>query len=119
MLCFVRKIVDFMLQCCANFLKINKGFQFPVIPQTCRYKGRKFECGLSISCVLGGGKPIDLCSGGMIWSCCIDRDFVDEPEEAEQHNSIQNASEYPTFDNKMIKTDIKWYKNSSFNVILT
>ncbi|XP_018330298.2 serine proteinase stubble, partial [Agrilus planipennis] len=45
-----------------------------MIPQSCRYKGVKYECGLSISCVLGGGKPLDLCSGGMIWACCIDRE---------------------------------------------
>lgn len=33
-----------------------------VIPQTCRYKSKKYECGLSISCILGGGKPMDLVS---------------------------------------------------------
>ncbi|XP_063918919.1 serine proteinase stubble isoform X3 [Zophobas morio] len=45
-----------------------------MIPQSCRFRGIKYECGLSISCVLGGGRPLDLCSGGMIWACCIDRD---------------------------------------------
>ncbi|KAJ8973822.1 hypothetical protein NQ317_001185 [Molorchus minor] len=45
-----------------------------MIPQSCRYRGVKYECGLSISCVLGGGRPLDLCSGGMIWACCVDRD---------------------------------------------
>ncbi|XP_071053508.1 serine proteinase stubble isoform X4 [Onthophagus taurus] len=45
-----------------------------LIPQSCRYKGVKYECGLSISCVISGGRPMDLCSGGMIWSCCVDRD---------------------------------------------
>ncbi|XP_022921226.1 serine proteinase stubble isoform X3 [Onthophagus taurus] len=45
-----------------------------MIPQSCRYKGVKYECGLSISCVISGGRPMDLCSGGMIWSCCVDRD---------------------------------------------
>uniref|UniRef100_A0A1A9WYU4 Peptidase S1 domain-containing protein n=1 Tax=Glossina brevipalpis TaxID=37001 RepID=A0A1A9WYU4_9MUSC len=49
-----------------------------MIPQTCRYRGKKFECGLSISCVLGGGKPVDSCSGGMIWSCCVDKEFDDD-----------------------------------------
>ncbi|XP_050072357.1 uncharacterized protein LOC126560440 [Anopheles maculipalpis] len=61
-----------------------------MIPQTCRHKGRKFECGLSLSCVLGGGKPLDLCSGGMIWSCCIDRDFA--PESDPEHGAVHNAS---------------------------
>ncbi|XP_028141736.1 serine proteinase stubble isoform X3 [Diabrotica virgifera virgifera] len=45
-----------------------------MIPQSCRYRGVKYECGLSISCVLGGGRPLDLCSGGMIWACCVDRE---------------------------------------------
>ncbi|XP_029172655.1 uncharacterized protein LOC114941724 isoform X3 [Nylanderia fulva] len=49
-----------------------------MIPQTCKYKGAKFECGLSISCVLGGGRPVDLCSGGLIWSCCVDDDDIPE-----------------------------------------
>uniref|UniRef100_A0A182MB37 Uncharacterized protein n=1 Tax=Anopheles culicifacies TaxID=139723 RepID=A0A182MB37_9DIPT len=61
-----------------------------MIPQTCRHKGRKFECGLSLSCVLGGGKPLDLCSGGMIWSCCIDRDFA--PESDPEHGAVHNAT---------------------------
>ncbi|XP_062547489.1 serine proteinase stubble isoform X2 [Armigeres subalbatus] len=63
-----------------------------MIPQTCRHKGRKFECGLSISCVLGGGKPIDLCSGGMIWSCCVDRDFLQQEPDPEV-GAVHNASD--------------------------
>lgn len=66
-----------------------------VIPQTCRYKSKKYECGLSISCVLSGGKPMDLCSGGMIWSCCVDiiqQDVHDE--EQSPTNSLNNASKY-------------------------
>ncbi|XP_037903524.1 serine proteinase stubble isoform X4 [Hermetia illucens] len=49
---------------------------FDLIPQSCRYKGQKYECGLSISCVLSGGKPMDLCSGGMIWSCCVEKELT-------------------------------------------
>ncbi|XP_014244048.1 serine proteinase stubble-like isoform X4 [Cimex lectularius] len=45
-----------------------------MIPQSCWYRGTQFECGLSLSCVIEGGKPLDLCSGGMIWSCCVSRD---------------------------------------------
>ncbi|XP_046810737.1 serine proteinase stubble isoform X4 [Lucilia cuprina] len=56
--------------------------ELDLIPQTCRYRGQKFECGLSISCVLGGGKPVDLCSGGMIWSCCVDKESNDEEANA-------------------------------------
>lgn len=87
-----------------------------VIPQTCRYKSKKYECGLSISCVLNGGiychwilwspqliktttqlkgKPLDLCSGGMIWSCCVDLlTNGAQDEELSQPGSINNASEY-------------------------
>lgn len=65
---------------------------FTVIPQTCKYKGRRFECGLSISCVLAGGKPVDSCSGGMIWSCCVDKDLH---QESTSLGLVQNASEYP------------------------
>ena len=68
-----------------------------VIPQTCRYKSKKFECGLSISCVLSGGKPMDLCSGGMVWSCCVDILQSSNDEEISQPGSINNASEYHTF----------------------
>uniref|UniRef100_A0A1B0DF66 Uncharacterized protein n=1 Tax=Phlebotomus papatasi TaxID=29031 RepID=A0A1B0DF66_PHLPP len=63
-----------------------------MIPQTCKYKGKKFDCGLSISCVLGGGKPMDLCSGGMIWSCCIDEDL--HPATNPDHGAIHNAMDF-------------------------
>lgn len=61
-----------------------------VIPQTCKFKGKKFECGLSISCILGGGKPMDLCSGGMIWSCCVDEEV--HPASNPNQGAIKNAS---------------------------
>ncbi|XP_071572730.1 uncharacterized protein [Temnothorax nylanderi] len=62
-----------------------------MIPQTCKYKGAKFECGLSISCVLGGGRPVDLCSGGLIWSCCVDdEDIPEQPRPTP--GLLQNAS---------------------------
>ncbi|XP_066939898.1 serine proteinase stubble-like isoform X3 [Macrobrachium rosenbergii] len=47
------------------------------IPQKCWYKSNEYDCGLSVSCVFQGSKPMDLCSGGMIWSCCVPRDKVD------------------------------------------
>lgn len=64
----------------------------PVIPQTCKFKGKKFECGLSISCILGGGKPMDLCSGGMIWSCCVDEEV--HPASNPNQGAIKNASKH-------------------------
>ncbi|XP_025154120.1 serine proteinase stubble isoform X3 [Harpegnathos saltator] len=63
-----------------------------MIPQTCKYKGAKFECGLSISCVLGGGRPVDLCSGGLIWSCCVDDDDIPEKVPRPTMALLQNAT---------------------------
>ncbi|XP_076679296.1 trypsin II-P29 isoform X3 [Andrena cerasifolii] len=63
-----------------------------LIPQTCTYKGATFDCGLSISCVLGGGRPVDLCSGGLIWSCCIDDDDIPEKIPRPTAGLLQNAS---------------------------
>ncbi|XP_046610071.1 serine proteinase stubble-like isoform X2 [Neodiprion virginianus] len=63
-----------------------------LIPQTCKYKGTKFDCGLSISCVLGGGRPVDLCSGGLIWSCCVDDDDIPEKDPQPSVGLLQNAS---------------------------
>jgi len=37
-----------------------------------------YGCGLSVTCVLQGSKPMDLCNGGMIWSCCVPRERVNE-----------------------------------------
>ena len=47
------------------------------VPNFCWHKGHKYECGLSLSCVFAGNKALDLCNGGMIWSCCVPRDQVD------------------------------------------
>lgn len=66
---------------------------FSVIPQSCRFRGVKYECGLSISCVLGGGRPLDLCSGGMIWACCVDRD-VQTPTHHPDVGVLNNASKF-------------------------
>ncbi|XP_049782880.1 serine proteinase stubble-like [Schistocerca cancellata] len=62
----------------ARTLSINdtRFFEDLLIPQTCWYRNTKFDCGLSISCVLAGGKPLDLCSGGLIWSCCVSHEKI-------------------------------------------
>ncbi|XP_074042201.1 trypsin II-P29 isoform X2 [Leptinotarsa decemlineata] len=65
-----------------------------MIPQSCRFRGHKYECGLSISCVLGGGRPLDLCSGGMIWSCCVDRDTSHTPTHRPDVGVLSNAISY-------------------------
>ncbi|KAL3286404.1 hypothetical protein HHI36_000913 [Cryptolaemus montrouzieri] len=68
-----------------------------MIPQSCRYRGVRYECGLSISCVMGGGKPMDLCSGGMIWACCVDRDLQQQQPTPTHHSDVgvlNNASKF-------------------------
>ncbi|XP_042239719.1 serine proteinase stubble-like isoform X3 [Homarus americanus] len=51
------------------------------IPQNCWYKSNQYDCGLSVSCVFQGSKPMDLCSGGMIWTCCVPRNKIDSVDE--------------------------------------
>lgn len=48
-----------------------------LVPNHCWYRGKKHECGLSITCAISGKKSMDLCNGGMIWSCCVSQDEVD------------------------------------------
>ena len=49
-----------------------------VVPNFCWYSGAQYECGLSLSCVFAGAKAMDLCNGGMIWSCCVPRDRISD-----------------------------------------
>ncbi|XP_038217658.1 serine proteinase stubble isoform X2 [Zerene cesonia] len=73
-----------------------------MIPQTCRYRGARYSCGLSISCVLGGGKPLDLCSGGMIWACCVDRDTTEKPSEIAPVVHNASCGEHFTRSNRIV-----------------
>ncbi|KAF0301552.1 Serine proteinase stubble [Amphibalanus amphitrite] len=61
----------------------------PVIPQKCSYRGSQYDCGVSVGCVLRGRKAIDLCDGGMVWSCCVPRDVADKDYAAEA--TVSNA----------------------------
>ncbi|XP_033339033.2 uncharacterized protein LOC117227678 isoform X2 [Megalopta genalis] len=86
-----------------------------MIPQTCTYKGASFDCGLSISCVLGGGRPVDLCSGGLIWSCCVDDDDIPEKIPRPTVGLLQNATltlnlghQHPYMDD-----DVQIYENAA------
>ncbi|XP_013136655.1 PREDICTED: brain-specific serine protease 4-like isoform X1 [Papilio polytes] len=73
-----------------------------LIPQTCRWRGARHPCGLSISCVLGGGKPLDLCSGGMIWACCVDRDTTEKPVETAPVVHNASCGEHYTRSNRIV-----------------
>lgn len=48
-----------------------------LVPNHCWYRGNKYTCGLSITCAISGKKSVDLCNGGLVWSCCVDRDQID------------------------------------------
>ncbi|XP_052123230.1 serine proteinase stubble isoform X5 [Frankliniella occidentalis] len=61
-----------------------------MIPQTCWYNSEQFDCGLSLSCVLEGGRPLDLCSGGLIWSCCVAPSKVETADP--NVGALENAS---------------------------
>jgi hypothetical protein len=53
-----------------------------IVPNHCWYRGEKYDCALSLTCAISGRKSMDLCNGGLIWTCCVDRDKVDrvDPE---------------------------------------
>ncbi|OAD52313.1 Serine proteinase stubble [Eufriesea mexicana] len=84
-----------------------------MIPQTCTYKGATFDCGLSISCVLGGGRPVDLCSGGLIWSCCVDDDDIPEKIPRPTIGLLQNATLSLNLGNQhpYVDDDVQIYDN--------
>ena len=48
------------------------------MPNNCWYRGEKYECALSITCAVQGRKSLDLCNGGLIWTCCVDREAIDK-----------------------------------------
>ena len=49
-----------------------------LVPNNCWYRGEKYECALSLTCAMQGRKSLDLCNGGLIWTCCVDRDKIDK-----------------------------------------
>merc|ERR1719266_2319157 len=53
-----------------------KAVENQAVPNHCWFQGHQYKCGLSLSCVFSGSKPLDLCNGGMVWSCCVPRGRV-------------------------------------------
>ena len=49
-----------------------------LVPNNCWYRGQQYECALSITCAVQGRKSLDLCNGGLIWTCCVDREQIDK-----------------------------------------
>jgi len=55
----------------ASFLSFLSNQLILSVPNYCWYKGHQYKCGLSFSCILGGHTSLDLCNGGMLWTCCV------------------------------------------------
>lgn len=74
-----RGILDFVADVATSILggASDKNSGPVLIPNHCWYRGDQYDCNLATTCVFSGKKPMDLCNGGMIWSCCVDRDKVD------------------------------------------
>ncbi|XP_023345140.1 serine proteinase stubble isoform X2 [Eurytemora carolleeae] len=72
-------------------LELGRSGETQVVPNQCWYEGSRYECGLSLSCVFSGAKALDLCNGGMIWSCCVPRDKILEQAEINEKHGIKNA----------------------------
>ena len=60
----------------------NHSVLLSAVPNKCWYKGAQYECGLSLSCVFSGAKALDLCNGGMVWSCCVPK-HIAEPAKTD------------------------------------
>jgi len=70
---------------------------FTVVPSHCWYGGNRYECALSLSCAFAGAKSLDLCDGGLVWSCCVPKSevLVDDFETygiSEHESTRHNAS---------------------------
>lgn len=63
-----------------------------VIPSTCTHEGVKHNCKISFLCVLDGGTPLDHCSGGDVWSCCIEKKYPPVYNTNSQGGFTQNNS---------------------------
>lgn len=59
-------------------------------PQKCFYRGNAYSCGLGVSCWIQGKRPVDLCNGGVIWSCCVPRNA--EPSKAGMVKDARKSS---------------------------
>ena len=65
---------------------------FAVVPNHCWYRGHRYDCGVSLRCVFGGKKALDLCNGGMVWSCCVPRAMVRDDHDAGRSNRSRKVN---------------------------
>lgn len=76
-----------------TFIEFARSGEAQVVPNHCWYSGVQYDCGLSLSCVFAGAKAMDLCNGGMIWSCCVPRDRVVDQAQVDSQHAIANATQ--------------------------
>jgi len=74
-----------------TFIEFARSGEAQVVPNHCWYSGVQYDCGLSLSCVFAGAKAMNLCNGGMIWSCCVPRDRVVDQADLDSQHAIANA----------------------------
>ena len=71
-------VTDGLTQLVGGGVAVDSGSEsLGLVPNYCWYRGEKFECGLSLTCAMTGRKAMDLCNGGLIWTCCVDREKID------------------------------------------
>jgi len=76
-----------------TFIEFARSGEAQVVPNHCWYSGVQYDCGLSLSCVFAGAKAMNLCNGGMIWSCCVPRDRVVDQADLDSQHAIANATQ--------------------------
>ena len=71
-------VTDGLTQIVGGGVAVDSGSEsLGIVPNYCWYRGEKYECGLSLTCAMTGRKAMDLCNGGLIWTCCVDRGKID------------------------------------------
>ena len=71
-------VTDGLTQLVGGGVAVDSGSEsLGLVPNHCWYRGEKYECGLSLTCAMTGRKAMDLCNGGLIWTCCVDREKID------------------------------------------
>ncbi|XP_054721250.1 serine proteinase stubble-like [Uloborus diversus] len=77
-----------------NFLYniMNVAQYLQSLPTGCNYEGNRYTCNIGLGCIFQGQRPVDLCNGGLLWSCCVPRNIVpslinlvNEPECGRTH----------------------------------
>ena len=71
---------------------------FVAFPQKCHYQSETHHCTFGITCWMSGHRPLDLCNGGIFWSCCVPFETIAQnttsviPEEVSDPGLFQSYS---------------------------